>query len=378
MKRYRNVLVTALVATAVLAVAAGRTTTTASTSLGRTETLGPMTVDRAGHQATMLVSGEVLITGGCGANGCESVHASTELFDPTENAFRPAATMHTARVSHVASILPDGRVLVAGGWTGESATADAEVYDPARRTFKRIAAMSSPRMTASAVRLLDGRIVITGGETEVGAAIDSIEVFDPVTNRFLTPGRMTVPRSRHVSVLLPDGRVLITGGHRARRQVVRSAEILDPESFESHPTGEMDSPRHKHAAVVLPDGRALIIGGSHEGGTGDGRYDTTEIYDPRTGTFTRGPMLKSRRHKIPDAVAVLPGSGATLVAGGAGSFEAWMPGFAAFEVIKRDARNRAEFATLTTLRDGRVLMLGGYDEGVRPSASAWLFVPHAE
>src|SRR5262245_45665249 len=86
---------------------------------------GRMMLDRAGHQATVLRTGEVLITGGCAGQSCDRLHASCEIYDPKTGAFRPAGSMHTARVSHEAKLLPDGRVLIFGGWAGSEVSADA-------------------------------------------------------------------------------------------------------------------------------------------------------------------------------------------------------------------------------------------------------------
>ncbi len=181
---------------------------------------------------------------------------------------------------------------------------------------------------------------------------------------------MRTPRGSHVAITLDDGRVLVAGGHRARGEILRSAEVFDPATGEFRPTGDMAAPRHKHAAAPLADGRVLIIGGS-DARDYRGRYMSTEIYDPETGEFAPGPDMRWRRHKIRDAVAVLP-SGAVLVAGGAARAELLDPADGVFVPVDGELSGPQMFATATLLPTGDVLVLGGYDDRIRSSDSAWL------
>jgi hypothetical protein len=164
---------------------------------------------------------------------------------------------------------------------------------------------------------------------------------------------------------------LVAGGLRAKGEILRSAEIFDPATGEFRPTGNMTVPRYKHAAAVLRDGRVLIVGGS------DGkreRISSTEVFDPATGQFSPGPSLRWPRYKISNAVAVLP-SGAVLVAGGAVRLELWDPPRGDFVAVEGQLEGLQEFATASILPTGEVLVLGGYDEQIRSSSSAWLVRP---
>jgi hypothetical protein len=164
---------------------------------------------------------------------------------------------------------------------------------------------------------------------------------------------------------------MVAGGLRAKGEILRSAEIFDPATGEFRPTGNMTVPRYKHAAAVLRDGRVLIVGGS------DGkreRTSSTEIFDPATGRFSPGPRLRWPRYKLPDAVAVLP-SGAVLVAGGAVRLELWDPSKRDFVAVDGQLEGLQEFATASVLPTGEVLVVGGYDEHIRSSSSAWLVRP---
>lgn len=335
-------------------------------------THGRMSVARAAHQATVLPTGLVLVTGGCAGRGCSPILASTELYDPETRSFRGAAQMHVPRVSHAAVSLSDGSVLVTGGWTtGGLTTARAEVYNPAQDRFIAAGEMTSARASHVAVPLSDGRVLIIGGEVRTGVALSSVEIFDPAISRFSSANPMQAPRSFHVAVRLTDGRVLVAGGLGARGEALRSAEIFDPATGKFQFTGDMNVPRYKHAATVLRDGRVLLVGGS------DGERDrtsSTEIFGPTTERFSPAPTLKRPRYKIPDAVVLLP-SGAVVVAGGAELVEVWHPSKHKFVTVKGQLDGLRDFATATVLPTGEVLVLGGYDEHIRSSSTAWLVRP---
>lgn len=364
----------ALVGLAVLALAAVSDGTEPAPAAGegtpRVERIGEMSVERAAHQATPLEGGGVLVTGGCGEHGCSPIHASVERYDPATRTLRSAASMGTPRASHAAIALPDGRILVVGGWTGEGGTATAEVYHPDADRWTAVGPMTEARMSPAVVTLPDGRVLVTGGEARTGAARSSAEVFDPATSAFSAVGSMQDRRGSHVAVALEDGRVLVTGGHEESGSVLRSVEIFDPGTGEFRSGGEMSVPRHKHGAALLPDGRVLIVGGSDERDY-RGRYTSTEIYDPDIGAVSDGPEMLWRRHKIRDAVVPLP-SGAVLVAGGAERPELYDPADRVFVPAEGNLGGSQMFATATRLPTGEVLVLGGYDDRIRSSASAWL------
>ncbi len=331
--------------------------------------IGAMASARAAHQATRLPSGKVLITGGC-TGECDATLDAVEVFDPHTSTFAAAASMTVGRNSHAAIALADGRVVVFGGWSGSVATASVEIFDPTAGTFSVLPDMTQARAVPQAALLADGRVLITGGQTSAMAPIASAELFDPVAQQFAETGSMQVSRIAHTATSLADGRVLVAGGLQARRgAVLRAAEIYDPASETFTPTGDMSAPRFKHAAVRLGDGRVLMIGGA---GVDDRaqRYRSTEIFDPATGTFAPGPDMQSQRYKLPDA-AVLLLSGEVLVAGGAERPERYEPGANRFVALRGALDGAQEFATVTLLHDGSVLVAGGYDEYIRTSAASW-------
>jgi Kelch motif/Galactose oxidase, central domain len=331
------------------------------------EKIGEMPVERAAHQATLLTTGQVLITGGCGGVGCDLYLDSVELFEPATRTFQPAAPMSMPRAGHAAVALSDGRVLVCGGWTGEGPTASAEIYDPASGQWTTVGEMNDARESLMAILLPDGRVLVTGGS---GGQEDlaSADVFDPATSTFSAVGPMG--SNHYLATLLADGRVLLTGGESDSGEILRSAEIFDPATNQFQPTGKMRTPRVKHAGALLPDGKVLIIGGSDTRGFAS-RFTSTEIYDPATGTFLPGPNMNFGRHKMRDAVTVLP-SRFVLVAGGAVRLELFNPDEEIFLPVEGELSGPQMFATATLLPGGEVLVLGGYDDRTRSSATAWL------
>ena len=330
----------------------------------------PMMVPRAGHQATELPGARVLLTGGCSGSGCEPVERSTELFHVDSGRSESITAMAQARVSHVSAQLPGGQVLIAGGWDGSAALASAELFDPRTKTFSSTATMGTPRMDARATVLADGSVLVTGGARALNQAVADAEVFDPATGRFSVAGRLNQARVHHAAVRLEDGRVLVMGGLIARHTATASAEIYDPATGMFTVTGALSQPRCKHAAVRLQDGRVLVVSGSSDCND-SARMANTELYDPATGRFSPGPMLAHGRYKLADAVAVLP-SGEVVVAGGADNVEIWTPGSPAFVKADGGIGEKLAFSTATALADGRVLILGGYDDTIRPTPKAWV------
>jgi hypothetical protein len=131
--------------------------------------------------------------------------------------------------------------------------------------------------------------------------------------------------------------------------------------------------RHKHDGVVLLDGRVLITGGSDERDN-EGAYDTTELFDPGSGTFTAGPVMKRPRYKHNGSSVLLP-SGVVLIAGGAPQAEIYDPRGRGFLLVAGDARMVGQFSAVAHLNHGGALITGGYGNGGGPRSSAWLYRP---
>lgn len=342
--------------------------TAAPPAAWRLEPIGALTPARAAHQATLLDDGRVLVTGGCGGNHCDTFFAAAELFDPATGGVTPLPPLAAPRAGHVATRLADGRVLITGGWTGSGVTARTELFDPQRGTWAAGPDMTTARASHGAVLLDDGRVLVAGGGTGALGDLVSAEFYDPEHNRF-TP-LPSMAGNHYLATKLADGRVLLTGGQAADGAVWGSAELFDPATDTFQPTGSLLTPRVKHGAARLPDGRVLIVAGSDDTRSNT-LFATTELYDPATGTFTPGPSLAAARHKIRDAVVALP-DGSVLVAGGADQPERFDPADNRFTPVAGTLGAPVMFATATVLPSGDVLILGGYDERTQVQDGAWL------
>ena len=325
---------------------------------------------RAAHTATRLPSGEVLVVGGCAVDSCEldARGATSELFDPRTNRFRTGPRLSAPRDGHAAAPLPGGDVLVVGGWAPEL-TRTAERFDGSR--FVSTGALATARGAPTATPLRDGRVLVAGGSGAGNNALASAELYDPRTGRFSPTGSMRSPRSAHVAVRLLDGRVLVIGGS-SRGGVLATTELYDPRRGRFTAGPRLRVARHKHAAVVLRSGRVLVLGGSDERDFG-GRLASAELLDVRRPQALRVPSMSARRFKLTDSATLLA-DGTVLVAGGARELERYDPRRRRFVQAGR-IDSALAFATATALRDGRVLVVGGYDDRLAISGRAWLVSP---
>ena len=341
-----------------------------SSQVGRVTPAASMLEPRSGHTATLLPNGKVLIAGGMRRN--QDFYRSSELYDPVTGKFQTTGEMNVGRVGAVAVLLRSGKVLVAGGWIGHGCTDEAELYDPATGRFSTIGKMTALRGRPSATLLRNGDVLIAGGaDRDTPGGIASAEVFRADTLKFEAVNPMQYPRIAHTATLLPDGRVLIAGGRGDR--VTASTELYDPQTKRFVSTGSMLTARYKHTAGLLPDGRVLVAGGSDERDW-NGTLSSAEIYDPRSGKFTTAASLNDKRFKLPET-AVPVGPGELLVAGGARQVEIYDPHAGKFLVAAGQLSDDWHFMSETLLKDGRVLLAGGYANDDKATAQTWVFQP---
>jgi hypothetical protein len=336
-----------------------------------------MTTARLNDSATLLQDGRVLIAGG-GQNNL----ALAELYDPKTGTFKSTGSMTTPRSAGTATLLEDGRVLVAGGFKG-SAFASAELYDPKTGSFALTGSMATPRGSHTATRLSDGRVLIVGGSNS-DSGLASAELYDPNTGAFSPTGSMTTARLNNTATLLQDGRVLIAGGTDSlyATRTFASAELYDPKTGAFSPTGSMGAARSGQTATLLQDGRVLIAGGSSFSGGVFSTLASAELYDPNTGAFSPTGSMTTARSPFfyAEDTATLLQDGQALIAGGSdganksiASAELYDPKTGAFSPTGPMTAARANH-TATLLSDGRVLIAGGND-GSADLASAELYQP---
>jgi hypothetical protein len=343
--------------------------------------IAAMHIARASHSSTLLPNGTVLIAGGFAGSGGEyNPYRSAELYDPNSGTFQSVAGMSIGRSGHTATLLKNGKVLIVGGWTGRyDLRGSAEIFDPVTKRFAPTGNLVVERAGNTATLLADGRVLIAGGEDRQENAIASAEIYDPATGKFTLTRSMTDPRGAHTATALKDGRVLIVGGgsgHYPSQIVYRSAELFDPTSGKFSSAGQMSVGRHKHAAILLGSGKVLIVGGS-DNRDWHGEYTSAEIYDPASNKFTVTGAMNTSRFKIPQAVALLP-DGRVLVAGGGPFAELYDETAGSFTKVPGSLGAARFFASATILPGGKALITGGYAEsggGLPATPAAWLYQP---
>ncbi|MGI8572155.1 MAG: kelch repeat-containing protein [Solirubrobacteraceae bacterium] len=284
--------------------------------------------------AVSLPNGEVLIAGGQNDGGSAVQNAA--LFNPASGTFTalPASgntELQTAREGAVAASLPNGQVLIAGGYGNGGPLQSAEMFSPATATFTALPASGNTELQtaglgAVAAALPNGQVLIAGG-SDGSVVFQSAELFDPVAGSFTAlpaSGNTELQTARFgaVAVSLPNGKVLIAGGQATSNgNALQSAELFDPAtgSFTALPASgntELQAARAGAVATSLPNGEVLIAGGKNSSGTS---LQSAELFNPATETFTALPAsgnteLQTARYAA--AAAPLP-NGQVLIAGGA-------------------------------------------------------------
>jgi Kelch motif len=274
--------------------------------------IGPQ---RVRETVTRLADGRVLIAGGVdlSADWTQGELSSAELFDPATGRFTATGSMKTARMSHTATLLADGRVLIVGGWAGNPnrPLASAEIYSPVTGTFAAAGSMRTARENQTATRLQDGRVLIAGGDQSPAQdpyAEASAEIFSPTTGTFSPAGSMTAERTRHTATLLPSGRVLIAGGF-GNLDKPEWAELFDPATERFIRAASMFTYRDGATATLLKDGSVLVAGGANDGGS----LNSAEIYTPSSDAFRPTSSMVTTRM---GHTATLLDDGRVLVVGG--------------------------------------------------------------
>jgi hypothetical protein len=230
----------------------------------------PMTKSRWGHTATALNNGEVLVAG-----GFVSIDSTTsiEVYDPkTGNWKTPGGMMQEGRRYHTATLLKNGKVLFAGGIQGASSSRwdttyldSLEIYDPSSGTFYTPPVkMSMKRVSHTATLLPDGKVLIVGGwcwGSDCGKSVD--DIYDPVTDTITPLAHHGDLPSSHVAARLIDGRVLVVGDGSATSK--GTVLLYDPGSGAAWvPQPDMAMSRWGATATLLKDGSVLVVGGKHQ------------------------------------------------------------------------------------------------------------------
>jgi hypothetical protein len=369
--------------------------------------IGDMASPRYQHTATLLADGRVLIAGGRSLQ--DPLLATTELWDPTTEAFTPGPPLVVPRFGHTATRLADGRVLIVGGIVTaprEVGTRQMELWDPATGAFRAAGRTTLPHTVGlSTVLLADGRVLIIGGvDCNVapdGAQADraaqlrcqpqrlTTEIWDPATESVTPTGSLEEEHDWASATILADGRVFVLGGGGLP---TIGSEVWDPATGAWARGG---APAHARlggqTATLMPDGRVLVVGGQTGTLNGDPFQPplrAAAVWDPTTLSFSSSGAMALGRERH---TATLLVDGRVLVVGGMGEraadfsdtavleAEIWDPATGSFSSAGQDAAGRA-LHTATLLPDGRVLLTGGFSrddraEVVAVTSSAEIWAP---
>ncbi len=326
---------------------------------------GSMQEARLWHSATLLRNGKVLVAGG----GVAGEIGSAEIYDPTSGAWTTTGSLLKPRAFHSATLLPNGKVLVAAGLANSGGTqTSAELYDPATGVWSATGSLRSGREYHTASLLPNGKVLVAGG-----SYLASAELYDPATATWTFTGSMSNGREAHSATLLLDGRVLVVGGRRVGS--IASAEIYDPATGVWSAAGTLAAARANHSATLLPSGKVLVAGG-FDYGTGKA-LASAEIYDPASNSWSTTSALATARSLhtgtlLPDG-RVLVGGGIASNSLPLASAQIYTPATGTWSATGSLKAARTTH-TATLLPDSNVLFAGGDDTSARALASAELFL----
>lgn len=322
--------------------------------------VGNMVQPRYWHTATLLPDGKVLIAGGLGeppaevqdpSQGGAVIYRASGLLASAE-IFDPQTGTSTPTGDMTVRRYADNGILLPNGRVlimPRDGRFPVEIYDPASGTFAAVSDVPAGAIIATATLLPGDEVFVT----TVGSLYTG--VFNPSTNTFHSILSLGYNSIGHTATLMKDGRVLIVGGYRGSdedRMVGRNL-IYDPTSNALSEAGNLQFDRMNHSAVLLHDGRVLIVGGT----AGKGPFvQTAEMYDPETNTFSTAGVSNID----PLAAALLPSGTVLLVHSHNGDIVMYNPATHAFSPTGHNIGWRS-LPTVTMLEDGRAMVAGGWE-----------------
>ncbi len=342
---------------------------------------GSMNVGRVEHTATLLNNGKVLVAGGMNFDSSGQWLNSAELYDPATGTWTFTGNMLTPRANATATLLKNGKVLIADGGNKNGAVKTAELYDPATETWAATGSMNHIRGGHQATLLLDGRVLITGGDTQYQG---TAELYDPNTEIWSDVSPTLITRYHQAAVLLDDGRVLIANGrafNNANNPLgtdTNTSEIYTP----STGTGELGywtmsgntliAGTHSQL-ILLPSRKVLWIAGTQFGIT----ITDTMLYDIPSEVWSQGPTMNTS-HERGTLIRLLDGRIVAIGGwGSAHSVEIYDPDPCASKSwlkLPSPQTERGAYHTATLLPNGTVLVAGGHGSyGGGSTASAEIF-----
>ena len=195
---------------------------------GTWSTTGSLATGRFIHAATLLTSGNVLVSGGLDSGG--NALSSAELYNPVTGSWSTTGSFAPARYGHTATLLPNGKVVVAGGSSGGDATFtfnSAKLYNPDTGTWSATGSLTTARYNFTATVLPGGKLLVAGGTGSIGFPVANAEIYDPANGTWAVTENLITARAFHSATLLLNGKVLIAAGGSAGQGAAKSAELYD-------------------------------------------------------------------------------------------------------------------------------------------------------
>jgi M6 family metalloprotease-like protein len=273
-----------------------------------------------GATATLLGDGRVLVAGGSFSNPFPPVNSA--VYDPATDSWEVAGQLRHNRWDHSAIALDDGRALVAGGRWGEWPTINdataVSVFDPADGAWTEVGSLSRRLIAPGLVKLADGRVLIVGGR--------EVTAFDPVAGTLGRAAPLPDDWQQPVAVGLADGRVLLADAEGTGLTL-----LWAPETGRWQLAGDMGLSRHDYTATALGNGVVVVAGGRDANGTPLG---AVELFDPASARWSLGSSLTAARWG--HAAAVKP-DGSLLILGGYVPTPTWYETSRDAELLARPA-----------------------------------------
>ena len=349
---------------------------------GQFVSTGTLATALTGQQATTLSNGTVLLTGG-GAGQDSATTATAQIYNPASASFRYTKdNMTTPRIGHTSSLLPDGRVLIAGGSNGNpdpgGCLSSTEIYDPVADTFTAAAPMNYCRHAHQAVILSDGRIMVISGYAETSSQIvtNTVEIFDPNTAAWTVVAPLPSGRASFAATRLLEGNVLISGGYWATdADGLQAVYVYNPTTNIWTSMAPMLAPRENHIAITLPTGKVLMVGGND----GTAAIGFSELYDTSaksSGNSTVAGGISAggwaaNAVLLPDGNVWSAGGYSQLLAYYSSGYEVCSAGLPTAQVYNYLTNSWTDFSSMqisrfnasaSLLPSGQVLVAGGFEQ----------------